>query len=137
MKTIEEVKKENPDYAILIDGVMEQLGICDPMSEEDVSDIQDINQNGISGYAGFIYHSDTCKFAKKYHKEIIGMAIEQAYQYNETLIEFINSFYELDNTGKEIAMCQYIANGESENDNIPDCLAKFFAGEGICRLFEN
>tara|TARA_R110000824_G_scaffold128302_2_gene289079 strand:+ start:174 stop:578 length:405 start_codon:yes stop_codon:yes gene_type:complete len=79
------------EYNNLKKSVINQLGIND---EEDLKQtLSDISNNGADGgFNGFIYYSDTCKFAKENIKEIFDYAQEQAEQLGEGVYKMISSF---------------------------------------------
>ena len=79
------------EYNNLKKSVINQLGIND---EEDLKQtLSDISNNGADGgFNGFIYYSDTCKFAKENIKEIFDYAQEQAEQLGEGVYKMISNF---------------------------------------------
>ena len=79
------------EYNNLKKSVINQLGIND---EEDLKQtLSNISNNGASGgFNGFIYYSDTCKFAKENIKEIFDYAQEQAEQLGEGVYKMISNF---------------------------------------------
>jgi hypothetical protein len=56
MKTISQVKKQNPDYSALIHAVVSRIG------KESIEDV--INHGIDGGFRGFIYYTDTVKFGR-------------------------------------------------------------------------
>ena len=74
--TVKECCKQNPAHAKLIRAVVKQLGGMDNDTQQIMSDILAHGIDG--GFHGFIYYSDTCKFAVKYQKEINALLEEQA-----------------------------------------------------------
>ena len=86
MKTIKQVITDNPQHKKLINAVLRQLG-----SKEN---IEDIYRNGINGgYSGFIYYTETHKFAIKNRKAIIELLEELAFHlYDNDVVEMVKSF---------------------------------------------
>ena len=71
--------------------VINQLGIND--EKELKQTLSDISNNGADGgFNGFIYYSETCKFAKENIKEIFDYAQEQAEQLGEGVYKMISNF---------------------------------------------
>jgi len=79
------------EYNNLKKSVINQLGIND--EEELKQTLSNISNNGASGgFNGFIYYSETCKFAKENIKEIFDYAQEQAEQLGEGVYKMISNF---------------------------------------------
>lgn len=144
MKTLKQVKKENAEYAALIDAVIEQLGGWD---KESPDQIENINRHGIGGgFCGFIYHSDTVKFFNDNRANILALCKDMAAQFGEGgFLELIMGFNCLssgqypnrkpDYTQTEIAAAIY-ENGDENETQIKNALS-WFAAEEVCRMFEN
>ena len=68
--TLKQVISENSDYKTLINAVISRIGL---------DSVQDVNSHGIDGgFSGFIYYSDTHKFAMRHRKDIIRLLEEMA-----------------------------------------------------------
>ena len=88
--TVTECCKQNPAHAKLIRATVKQLGGMD-------NDLQNTMENILShgidgGYSGFIYYSDTIKFAQKNQKHIVALLEEQAEQLDQDIISMVKNF---------------------------------------------
>jgi hypothetical protein len=130
MKTMEQVVKERSEYSRLIRAVVSRIG------KESIEDV--INHGIDGGFGGFVYHSDTTKFFRKYRADIIRMAGEMSSNMGEDMLEMIRNFNCLghdDYSVDDIARAIYQGKGEMV-DQIQNAMA-WFAAEEVCRMFEN
>ena len=132
MKTIKKVIEENPDFKVLINAVINNLG---------KDSIQDVNNHGIDGgYYGFIYYSDTHKFAMKYRKLITKMLEETAEQLGEDVVKMVSNFGIFRNSPMDQEdkkdLYKYLGGGRPDQGTITNVMA-WFAAEEVCRMFEN
>ena len=84
MLTKKQVLENNEDKKILINAVIKNVGM---------DNVENINNHGIDGgYSGFIYYSDTHKFAMRYRKYIVPMLEEQAEEFGEDVVKMVSGF---------------------------------------------
>ena len=132
MKTKTQVLKEYPEYKTLINSVINNIGY---------DSIQDVNNHGINGgFGGFIYYSDTHKFAIKHKKTIIAMLENLSNVMGEDIIKTVAGFgvfrnSPMDNDDKK-DLYKYLGGGKCEECTITNLMA-WFAAEKVCRMFEN
>lgn len=126
-----QVIKDNPDYARLINAVVSNIGM---------DSIQDVNSHGIDGgFNGFIYYSDTHKFAMKYQKDIIQMLEQMADDLGEDVVSMVSGFgvfrnSPMDNEDKK-DLYRYLSRGKPSKGTITNIMA-WFAAEEVCRMFD-
>ena len=115
----------------LVDAVVNQLGGKESFKES----APDITSHGIDGgFHGFIYYTDTIKFAKDNIKPIISLCEELAGELGGSgALELIAGFNCLngDYSQTEIAEAIY---GESEDTQVLNALA-WFAAEEVARSY--
>ena len=94
----------------------------------------DVTNHGASGgFSGFIYYSDTCKFATGHKAIILEMAKQMADDLGEPLYKMIGGFNCLKISEGEAA--EAIHNTRSEGrTNVMNALA-WFALEEVCRSY--
>ena len=81
---------------LLTNAVIEQLGYEELEDEELRSTLEDITNNGADGgFGGFIYYSETNKFARENMHLILDQVKELADNLGETPLEMISSFRSL------------------------------------------
>ena len=131
MKTIKQVIKENADYKSLIDAVINEIG------EESVNDV--INCGASAGFSGFIYYSDTHKFAMKYRKQIVLMLESMADDLGEDVVSMVSNFGVFRNSKMDADdkkdLYKYLGGGRPEQCTITNLMA-WFALEEVCRMFD-
>lgn len=132
MKTKAQVIRDNPNYTKLINAVIRQLG-----GEQD---IEDINWHGIAGgYGGFIYYSDTHKFAMRNRKQIVELLEDMADELGEDVLGMISNFRVFRNSPMDADdrknLYKYLGGGSPEHGRIKNAMA-WFAAEEVCRMFE-
>lgn len=131
MKTIKQVISENGEYKTLINAVISRIG---------KDSIQDVNNHGAqSGFPGFIWYTDTYKFAMQYRKNIVRLLEETAEQFGEEIITMFANFgifrnSPMDNDDKK-DLYKYLGGGKPVQSTITNTLA-WFALEEICRMFD-
>lgn len=143
--TVTECCKQNPAHAKLIRAVVKQLGGMD----NDLKDtMKNILSHGIDGgYSGFIYYSDTVKFAVKNQKAIVALLEEQAGQLGEDVVEMVKNFNSFNkyiaglrcNTmdkddEKELYLFLAGHAGRCKGHTVTNVLA-WYACEEVCRMF--
>lgn len=137
MKSKKQVIKENPAYAVLINAVINRIGI---------DSVEDVNGHGIDGgFHGFIYTRDTVAFFKAHKKDILKMAEDMANNLGEDMLSMVGSFGCLssgtypnrkpDYTPTEIGEAIFSGRGECA-ETIQNAMA-WFAAEEVCRMFED
>lgn len=120
--------------AALVRAVVRQMGGWDSFKES----ARDIANHGIDGgFHGFIYHSDTVKFAKAHKADILAYAREMASDIGEpgaySLIAGFNCLRDLKLSGDEVADC--VNNSRHEDyTQVMNALA-WFAGEEVARAY--
>lgn len=132
MKTKAQVLKDNPNYTKLINAVIRQLG--------GMENISDINRHGIDGgFSGFIYYSDTHKFAMRNRDQIVDLLDDTADQLGEKVVEMVSNFGVFRNSPMDADekrdLYMYLGGGKPEGRTITNLMAWFAAGE-VCRMFE-
>ena len=136
--TVTECCKQNPAHAKLIRATVKQLGGMDNDTQQMMSDILAHGIDG--GFHGFIWYSDTCKFAVKYQKEINALLLEQ-YQYIEyhSPFEMVSNFGALRNRSdaedlKDVNLFLAGHAGRCTGHIVTNVLA-WYAAEEVCRMF--
>lgn len=140
MYSYSEVLKNNSSKKQLINAVLSQLGIDKSEAPEDTY-IRDIISNGIGGgFSGFTYYADTTSFYRKHRKAINEWVIELAEELGEDPINMICNFGCIKDDSTEnkklVGKCIYDGRLNEETKYIENALA-WFAGEEVCRLFDN
>ena len=132
MKTTKQVITDYPQHKKLINAVLRQLG-----SKEN---IEDIYRNGINGgYSGFIYYTETHKFAIKNRKAIIELLEELAFHlYDNDVVEMVKSFNTFRRNGMDKDelrdLYRYLGGAKVEQGSITNIMA-WFAAEEVARMF--
>ena len=131
MKTKKQVIAEMPEYKNLINAVISRIGM------ESVDDV--INHGAYCGFSGFIYYSDTHKFAITYRKQIIQLLEESADSLGEDVVNMVKSFGVFRNNPMDSEdkkdLYKYLGGGRPEQGAITNVMA-WFALEEVCRWFE-
>ena len=130
MKTIKQVIKENADYKSLINAVINEIG------KDSINDV--INYGASAGFSGFIYYSDTQKFAMKYRKQIVLMLENLAEDLGEDVVSMVSNFGVFRNSKMDADdkkdLYKYLGGGRPEQGTITNLMA-WFALEEVCRMF--
>jgi len=132
MKTTKQVITDYPQHKKLINAVLRQLGSKD--------NIEDIYRNGINGgYSGFIYYTETHKFAIKNRKSIIALLEELAFHlYDNDVVEMVKSFNTFRRNGMDKDelrdLYRYLGGAKVEQGSITNIMA-WFAAEEVARMF--
>ena len=80
-----QVLRDNSSYKTLINAVINNIGL---------DSVEDVNSHGINGgFSGFIYYSDTHKFAMRYRKLIVRMLQEMADDLGEEVVKMVVTEY--------------------------------------------
>jgi len=115
----------------LVRAVVREMGGWDSFKES----APDVCRGGISGgFHGFIYYTDTLRFAFTNRKDILEMATQQAKDLGTGLVEMIegfNCFRNCKPTQAEIVMG---LAGRSNDTQVPNALA-WYAGEEVARAY--
>jgi hypothetical protein len=130
MKTLKQVKQDNPGLIKLINAVVKQLG-----STEQLGHIRSAD----NGYTGFIYYSETHQFTIKNRKAILELLNETAEQLGEDVVTMVKNFGvfrgEMDKDElKDLYI--FLGEGKPEQGSVTNVLA-WFALEEVNRLFED
>lgn len=134
MKTLSKFVAESHLPESLVRAVVKQFGGWDSFKES----AQDVCNGGINGgFHGFIYYTDTVKFAKAHKAAILDYARDMARDLGEpgaySMIAGFNCFKGEGMTGDDVA--DAVNNARNENHtNVMNALA-WFAGEEVCRSF--
>ena len=132
MKTKKQVIEERPEYKALINAVVSSIG---------KESIGDVNRHGIDGgFSGFIYYSETHKFALKHRKQIVAMLEDMADQLGEDVVAMVAGFgvfrgSPMDADDKK-DLYRYLGGGKVDQGAITNVMA-WFAAEEVCRMFED
>ena len=117
----------------LIRAVVRQIGGWSSFKES----APDIANHGVDGgFGGFIYYSDTVKFAKRNMGSIRQLAREQAEEFGMGTLEMIQGFACLgdDYSIDDIGACLYGAGGSEDDTQIYNALT-WYAGEEVARAY--
>lgn len=134
MKTLAKFVSESNLPESLVRAVVRQIGGWESFQEH----AQDVTNHGINGgFHGFIYYTDTVKFAKAHKSVILDYAREMASDLGESgaysMIAGFNCFKGQNLTGDDVA--DAINNPRhDEHTNVMNALA-WFAGEEVCRSY--
>lgn len=131
-KTKVQVLKENPSYKTLINGVINQLGGMESLS--------DIRSHGVDGgFPGFTYYSDTVKFASRHRSSIVRLLEDMADQLGEDVVSMVSNFGTFRNNGMDADdkkdLYRFLGGGKCKEVQIPNLMA-WFAAEEVARMFE-
>ena len=132
MKTKSQVLKEFSEYKVLINAVISRIGM---------ESVQDVLNHGINGgFSGFIYYSDTHKFAMTYRKKIFELLEEEAKQLGMEVIELVAGFGVFRGSPMDAEdqkeVHEYINGGTPESGTITNVMA-WFCAEEVCRFFDD
>ena len=131
MKTKTSVLRENSDYSVLINAVINRVGL---------DSVEDVNRHGIDGgFSGFIYYEETHKFAMRYRKLIKQLLYETAESLGENVLTLVKDFVVFRNDKldreEEGDLFAYLSNGRPEQGRVTNIMA-WFAAEEVCRWFD-
>lgn len=118
----------------LIRATVRQFGGWESFKES----ARDVSNHGIAGgFGGFIYYTDTHKFARRNRELISELASQQASAYGEGVIEMIRGFgcfrnYNPKPTAEEIGKALFA--GKDAGAGVLNALA-WYAGEEVCRSY--
>ena len=131
MKTKKTVLTENSEYKNLINAVISRIGMAS---------VNDVNKYGIGGgFSGFIYYSETHKFAMRYRNQIIQLLEETAEMMDEDVVSMVSGFgvfrrSPMDADDKR-DLYKYLGGCKPEQGTVTNVLA-WFAAEEVCRMFD-
>ena len=131
MKTKKTVLTENSEYKTLINAVISRIGMAS---------VNDVNQYGIDGgFSGFIYYSETHKFALTYRKQIVQLLEETAEMMDEDVVGMVSGFGVFRRSPMDAYdkrdLYKYLGGCKPEQGAITNVLA-WFAAEQVCRMFD-
>lgn len=131
MKTKKSVLRENSDYSVLINAVINRIGL---------ESVEDVNRHGIDGgFGGFIYYEETHKFAMRYRKLIKQLLYETAENLGENVLTLVKDFVVFRNNKldreEESDLFSYLGNGRPEQGRVTNIMT-WFAAEEVCRWFD-
>ena len=131
MKTKASVLRENSDYSVLINAVINRIGL---------ESVEDVNRHGIDGgFGGFIYYEETHKFAMRYRKLIKRLLYETAESMGEGVLTMVEHFGVFRNDKmdreEESNLFAYLGNGMPRQGRVTNVMA-WFAAEEVCRWFD-
>lgn len=113
----------------LVRAVVRQMGGWESFKQS----APDITRHGIGGgYGGFIYYSDTLRFAHAHRKVILEMASQQSKELGFGLVEMIKCFRCMDGA-TEAEIVEGLA-GKTDQTQVPNGLA-WYAGEEVARAY--
>ena len=119
MKTKIQVIRENEGYKSLISAVINNIGM---------DSVMDVVNYGIDGgYSGFIYYSDTHKFAIRHRKDIVLMLEDSASSLGEDIISMVANFGVFRNSAMDNDdrrdLYKYLGGGKPEQGTITNLMA--------------
>jgi len=131
MKTKTSVLRENSDYSVLINAVINRVGL---------DSVEDVNRHGIDGgFSGFIYYEETHEFAMRHRKLIKQLLYKTAESLGENVLTLVKHFGVFGNDKmdreEEGDLFSYLGNGRPEPGRITNIMA-WFAAEEVCRWFD-
>ena len=131
MKTKASVLRENSDYSVLINAVINRVGL---------ESVEDINRYGMDGgFGGFIYYEETHKFAMRHRKLIKRLLYETAESMGESVLTMVEHFGVFRNDKmdreEESDLFSYLGNGMPLQGRVTNVMA-WFAAEEVCRWFD-
>lgn len=121
-----------PEYKTLINAVYDRIG------KDSIIDV--VNHGIDGGFSGFIYYSETHKFAMRYRKLIVKLLEETAEMLGEDVVSMVSNFgvfrrSPMDADDKK-QLYRYLGGGRCEQSAITNIMA-WFAAEEVCRRFDN
>ena len=130
MKTLKQVKKDNPHMVKLINAVVKQLGDAEQLGHI---------RNAADGYSGFIYYTDTHDFTIKNRAAIVELLNETADQLGEDVVTMVKYFgvFKGEMDRDELKdLYTLLGGGKPEQGSVTNVMA-WFALEEVNRLFED
>lgn len=132
MLTKSQVLKNNAAYKTVINAVISRVG---------VASVSGINRHGINGgFSGFIYYTDTHRFAMRNRKTIIQMLEEDAECVGEDVVTMVSGFGQFRNNKMDSDdkkdLYRYLGGATCEQSTITNLMA-WYAAETVCRMFED
>ncbi len=132
MKSKAQVIKDNQEYKTLINAVISNIGL---------DSVMDVVNHGIDGgFSGFVYYSETHKFAIKHRNQIVSMLEETASQLGEDVVSMVSNFGVFRNSPMDQDdkkdLYKYLGGGKPAQGAITNVMA-WFAAEEVCRMFDN
>jgi hypothetical protein len=97
----------------------------------------DVANHGIGGgFSGFIYHTETVEFAKKWRHAILQQLKSLAEELGIGTLELIQGFGCLNNLYSTTEIMEAIYNGSDDETEVMNALA-WFAAEEVCRSYQD
>lgn len=129
---ISKLKSNTNINSLLIDAVISQFGGKESFKESAI----DVANHGIDGgFGGFIYHTETVKFAEDNKSLIMELAEEQAQEFgNDGALSMIASFNCLNNDYNQSEIAHAIYGEIEESTQVLNALA-WYAAEEVCRAY--
>jgi hypothetical protein len=130
-QSLKQVIADNEQFRTLINAVISNIGL---------DSVEDVVSHGIDGgFNGFIYYSDTHKFAIKHRKQIVAMLEQMADDLGEDVVAMVGNFgvfrkSPMDADDKK-DLYKYLGGGRPEQGAITNVMA-WFAAEEVCRMFD-
>ena len=105
------------------------------IGKDSIKDV--VNHGADSGFSGFTYYAETCKFYRRHRKAINQWVIEMAEELGEDPLTMVRNFRCLDSKEyvNDIGRCLFGGKLTEETSIVENALA-WFALEESCRLFE-
>lgn len=119
----------------LINAVIAQFGGWESFKES----AENVTNHGIdSGFSGFIYYSETHKFAIKNRALIVAQLEEDADQLGEDVVSMVSNFGVFRRSGMDADdkkdLYKFLGGGKCEQGTISNVMS-WFAGEEVCRSY--
>lgn len=135
----------NSQHKELVKAVIGQLGydpadLTEDQEQELLSTLSDIREHGVDGgFNGFIYYTDTVKFAESNRNKIVKLLEEMAEQLGQEVVEMVSGFGYFRSRGMDQDnkrdLYRFLSGTECEETTIPNLMA-WFAAEEVARIFE-
>ena len=120
----------------LVNAVINQFGGWESFTES----AEDVTKHGINGgFGGWIYYSETHKFAMTNRSLIVELLLETASQLGEDVVSMVNNFGVFRGTmdaDDRKDLYKYLGGGRPEQGAITNVMA-WFAAEEVCRVYSD
>lgn len=133
-KTIKQVKEEHKGFETLIDAIYRQIG--------GMNRLTCMMQNGDAGigWAGFIYYSDTCKFARRWRVKIVKLLEEDCEMIGcKSIEEMVDGFNCFKNKGMDhddrMELYRFLGGNIKRSDTVIPNLMAWYALEEVAKWF--
>jgi hypothetical protein len=121
----------------LINSVINQFGGWETFTES----AEHVSNHGINGgFGGWIYYTETHKFAMKNRKTIVELLEESAQSLGEDVVNMVSNFgvfrtSKMDNEDKK-DLYRFLGGGRPSKGTITNVMA-WFAAEEVCRAYSD